>query len=68
MPISLLANFAPFCGLVKTKKGEIMKLINGAEYIESLRELNPKIYYIRVKESMTSLVTLPLPRMCVRPQ
>ena len=45
MPISILANFAFFCGFVKTKKGEIMKLINGAEYIESLRNLNPRIYY-----------------------
>ena len=26
-------------------RGEIMKLINGAEYIESLRTLNPRIYY-----------------------
>ena len=27
------------------KKGEIMKLKNGAEYMESLRKLNPVIYY-----------------------
>ncbi len=45
MPISILTSSAPFCGFVNTKKGEVMKLINGAEYIESLRKLHPRIFY-----------------------
>lgn len=33
------------CAYVQQKEGEIMKLKNGAEYMESLRKINPVIYY-----------------------